>query len=73
VILLLSDIFSVIVMLLMIYNQCLLLITYLVPIFLAGEPVDFMKDVTGVFEASDEWKTVEPGKLCLIFLMYYGF
>ena len=31
--------------------------------YLAGEPVDFMKDSTGVFEPTDEWKTVEPGKL----------
>jgi len=29
---------------------------------MADEPVDFLKDATGVFEPSDEWKTVEPGK-----------
>jgi len=28
------------------------------------ESVDFMKDATGVFEPSDEWKKVEPGQFC---------
>jgi len=28
----------------------------------AGELVDFMKDSTGVFEPTHEWKAVEPGK-----------
>jgi len=29
---------------------------------MTGESVDFMKDATGVFEPSDEWRTVEHGK-----------
>jgi len=30
-------------------------------VLMTGESVDFMKDVTGVFEPSDQWKKVEPG------------
>jgi len=50
------------------YNLC---ITYLLPLFLAGEPVDFTKDSTGVFEPTHEWKTVEPGMLCWIFATFW--
>jgi len=30
-------------------------------VVLADERLDFSKDVTGVFEPTDEWKKVEPG------------
>jgi len=40
---------------------------YLLLLFLVDEPVDFMKDSTGVFEPTHEWKTVEPGNPCWYF------
>jgi len=48
---------------------------YILAVFiLTGEAVDFLKDVTGVFEPSDEWKTVEPGKISFpVFLLTFYF
>jgi len=42
-------------------------IFYLLLLFLVDELVDFMKDSTGVFEPTHEWKTVEPGNPCWYF------
>jgi len=43
-----------------------LFIAYLCYVLLPGEPVDFSKEITGVFEPTDEWKKVEPGKWSMV-------
>ena len=32
--------------------------------------MDFMKDISGVFEPTDDWKTVEPGQLCSMSVLH---
>lgn len=32
--------------------------------------MDFMKDISGVFEPTDDWKTVEPGQMCSVCIAF---